>query len=61
MCRFKKILSFSERGSLKGKNGTITNAQLLVTMEKFNFFENFKIEISNVIFRSIFKKSEIFF
>ena len=42
MCRFLKILSFSERGSPKEKNGTITNAQLLVTMEKFNFFENFK-------------------
>ena len=42
MCRVSKILSFSERESLKEKNGTITNAQLLVTMEKFNFFENFK-------------------
>ena len=31
-----------ERGSLTEKNGTVTNAQLLVTMEKFNFFENFK-------------------
>ena len=42
MCQIQKIVSFSERGSLKEKNGTITNAQLLVTMEKFNFFENFK-------------------
>ena len=31
-----------ERGSFTENNGTITNEQLLVTMEKFNFFENFK-------------------
>ena len=38
----KKIVSFSKRGSLTENNGTITNVQLLMVMEKFNFFENFK-------------------
>ena len=42
MCRFEKILSFTERGSLTENNGTITNVQLLMVMEIFNFFENFK-------------------
>ena len=31
-----------ERGSLTENNGTITNVQLLMVMEKFNFFKNFK-------------------
>ena len=31
-----------ERGSLTENNGTITNHQLLMVREKFNFFENFK-------------------
>ena len=39
---FKKIVSFTERGSLTESNGTITNVQLLMVMEKFNFFKNFK-------------------
>ena len=42
MCRIHKICSFSEKGSLTEQNGTITNAQLLMTLEKFNFFRNFK-------------------
>ena len=42
MCRIHKIFSFSERGSLTELNGTITNAQLLMTLGKFNFFKNFK-------------------
>ena len=37
-----KIVSFTERGSLTENNGTITNVQLLMVMEKFNFFKNFK-------------------
>ena len=42
MCRIHKIFSFSEKRSLtEKKNGSITNAQLLMTLEKFNFFENF--------------------
>ena len=36
------MIRFSERGSLTEKNGTITNVQLLMVMEIFNFFENFK-------------------
>ena len=31
-----------ERGSLTENNGTITNVQLVMVMEKFNFFKNFK-------------------
>ena len=42
MCRIHKICSFSERGPLTENNGTITNVQLLMVMEKFNFFKNFK-------------------
>ena len=42
MCRIHKSFSFSERGSLTELNGTITNFQLLMTLEKFNFFKNFK-------------------
>ena len=42
MCRIHKSFSFSERGSLTELNGTITNVQLLMTLEKFNFFRNFK-------------------
>ena len=42
MCRIHKSFSFSERGSLTELNGTITNVQLLMTLEKFNFFKNFK-------------------
>ena len=37
-----KIVSFTERGSLTENNGTITNVQLLMVMEKFNFFKNVK-------------------
>ena len=36
------IVSFSERGSLAKNNGTITDVQLLMVMDKFNFFKNFK-------------------
>ena len=36
------MIRFSERGSLTEKNGTIINVQLLMVMEIFNFFENFK-------------------
>ena len=42
MCRIHKICSFSEKGSLTEQNGTITNAQLLMTLKKFNFFRNIK-------------------
>ena len=42
MGQIEKIVSFSKRGSLPENNGTITNAQLHMVMEKFNFFENFK-------------------
>ena len=89
------------RWSLTEYNGTIINAQLLIAMEKFNFFKNFKtllmgegprrktekfcqiekkigdlyeldnfkqeiffekkIEIANVIFRTISTESEKFF
>ena len=35
------IVSFSEKGSLTENNGTITNVQLFMVMEKFNFFKNF--------------------
>ena len=34
------MVSFSKRGSLTENNVTITSAQLLVVMEKFNFFKN---------------------
>ena len=37
-----KIVKSSDRWSLTEHNGTITNAQLLNVMEKFNFFKNFK-------------------
>ena len=37
-----KIVSFTERGSHTENNGTITNVQPLMVMEKFNFFKNFK-------------------
>ena len=40
--QIEKIDSFSKRGSLTENNGTITNVQLLMVMEKFNFFKNFK-------------------
>ena len=40
--QIEKIVSFSERGSLTENNGTIINAQLLMAMEKFNSFKNFK-------------------
>ena len=40
--QIQKIVSFLERGSLTENNGTITNVQLLMVMEKFNFFKNFK-------------------
>ena len=36
------MISFSKRGSLTEKNGTITNVQLLMVMEIFNFFKNLK-------------------
>ena len=42
LCRSLKIVSFSERGLLTENNGTITNVQLLIVMEIFNFFKNFK-------------------
>ena len=59
--QIEKIVSFSERGSLTENNVTITSAQLLMVMEKFKFFKNFKIEIAHVIFRTIFNESEFFF
>ena len=59
--QIEKIVRFSERGSLTENNGSITSAQLLIVMEKFKFFKNFKNEIANVIFRTIFNESEIFF
>ena len=34
-------ISFSERGPRTENNGTIINVQLLMVMEKFNFFKNF--------------------
>ena len=37
-----KIVTSSDSWSLTEHNGTITNAQLLNVMEKFNFFKNFK-------------------
>ena len=37
-----KIVTSSDRWSLTENNGTITNAQLLMVMEKLNFFKNFK-------------------
>ena len=37
-----KIVTSSDRWSLTEHNGTITNAQHLKVMEKFNFFKNFK-------------------
>ena len=40
--QIEKYVSFSERGSLNENNGTITNAQLLVVMEEFNFLKNLK-------------------
>ena len=40
--QIKKIVSFSERESLTKNNGTIINVQLLMVMEKFKFFKNFK-------------------
>ena len=40
--QIENIASFSERGSLTENNGTIINAQLLMAMNKFNSFKNFK-------------------
>ena len=40
--QIEKIVSFFKRGALTENNGTIINAQLLIVMEKFNFFRNFK-------------------
>ena len=37
-----KIVTSSDRWSLTEHNGTITEAQLLNVMEKFNFFKNFE-------------------
>ena len=37
-----KIVTSPDRWSLTEQNGTIINAQLLMVMEKFNFFKNFK-------------------
>ena len=34
--------SKTERGSLTENNGNIINVQLLMVMEEFNFFKNFK-------------------
>ena len=39
--RLKKLLAFL-KGSLTENNGTITNVQLPMNLEIFNFFENFK-------------------
>ena len=41
MGQIGKIVSFSKRGSLIENNGTITNVQLLMVMEIYNFFKNF--------------------
>ena len=45
MCPIQNFFSFSERGLLTKNNGTITNAQLLEVMEKFNFFKIFKYSL----------------
>ena len=37
-----RICALLALGSLTENNGTITNVQLLMVMEKFNFFKNFK-------------------
>ena len=37
-----KNFKLSGRGLTNEKNGNTTNAQLLMVMEKFNFFKNFK-------------------
>ena len=42
MGQIEKIVSFSKRGSLSDNYGTITNVQLLMTLEKFNFLKYFK-------------------
>ena len=42
MGQIEKTVSFSERGSLTENNGTITNVQLHMVIEKLNCFENFK-------------------
>ena len=42
MGQIVNIVGFSERGSFTENNGIITNSQLLMVMEKFNFFKNFK-------------------
>ena len=45
MGQIEKTVSFSDRGMLKNlteNNGTITNVQLHMVIEKFNCFENFK-------------------
>ena len=39
MGQIEKTVSFSDRGSLTENNGTITNVQLHMVIEKFNFFE----------------------
>ena len=100
--KLKKLLAFLKEDHPIENNGTITNVQLLMVMEEFNFFKNFKkllmggqdknwkilanrkkyrwslrirqfwaknffwkknfkIEIANVIFRTIFNESEILF
>ena len=42
MGQILKIVTSPDRWSTTEHNGTIINAQLLMVMEKFNFFKNFK-------------------
>ena len=42
MDKIVNTVSFSERESFTKNIGTITNVKLLMVMEKFNFFKNFK-------------------
>ena len=37
--QIEKIVSFFKRGALTENNGTITNVQLLMVMERFNIFK----------------------
>ena len=49
MGQIVKIVYFSKKGSPIENNGTTTNVQLLMVMEKLNFFKNFK-KLSNKFF-----------
>ena len=42
MGQIEKTVSFSDRGSLTENNGTITNVQLHMVIEKLNCFEKFQ-------------------